>query len=91
MEKTTIMCRCEDVTEEEIVDAIREGLVSLDEIKRLKRCGMGHCQGRTCRSLISRLIARELGKELADIELTTFRPPVIPIPVGVVGRGDSDA
>lgn len=82
----TIICRCEDVSEEEIVEAIGEGLTSPEEIKRIKRCGMGHCQGRTCRNLIIKIIARELGKEPSQVELSTFRPPVIPVPLGAIAR-----
>ncbi len=83
----TVICRCEDVSEEEIVEAIREGLGSPEEIKRIKRCGMGHCQGRTCRSLIVKILVRELGREPTQAELTTFRPPVVPIPLGTIVKG----
>lgn len=81
MEPMTIICRCEDVSEQEILEAIGEGLHSPEEIKRIKRCGMGHCQGRTCRDLIVKLIARELGSDPRPSDLTTFRPPVIPVPL----------
>ncbi|HQB84187.1 MAG TPA: (2Fe-2S)-binding protein, partial [Candidatus Rifleibacterium sp.] len=44
-----IICRCQDVTEDEIIAAIRQGATTIDEIRRLVRAGMGSCQGRTCR------------------------------------------
>lgn len=74
-----IVCRCQDITEDEIVAAIRQGATTLDEIKRLVRAGMGPCQGRTCRRLVSQIISRELKKPMAEIHPTTFRPPNIPV------------
>ncbi|MBE3585500.1 MULTISPECIES: (2Fe-2S)-binding protein [Desulfofundulus] len=87
MEDKTIICRCEDVTLEEIRKAIAEGARTLDEIKRLKRCGMGPCQGRTCRPLIAGEIARMTGQNPAELALPTFRPPVVPLKLGTLARG----
>ncbi|MGB9803191.1 (2Fe-2S)-binding protein [Desulfofundulus sp.] len=87
MEDKTIVCRCEDVTLEEIREAIAGGARTLDEIKRLKRCGMGPCQGRNCRSLIAGEIARLTGQDPASLELPTFRPPVVPLKLGTLARG----
>ncbi|MBF0409602.1 MAG: (2Fe-2S)-binding protein [Candidatus Riflebacteria bacterium] len=75
-----IVCRCQDVTEEEVVAAIRQGATTVDEIKRLVRAGMGACQGRTCRRLVSQIISRELGKPTSEIYPPTFRPPNLPVP-----------
>lgn len=63
----------------EVEEAIDDGLVTPDEIKRIKRCGMGHCQGRTCLSQIIKLIARKTGKKASDVAPTTFRPPSKPV------------
>lgn len=79
MKNETIVCRCEDVTLAEVEEAIDKGIATPDEIKRLKRCGMGHCQGRTCLSQIIRLIAGKTGKKVADVAPTTFRPPSKPV------------
>ena len=43
-----IICRCETVTEAEIVDAIRRGATTVDGVKRRTRAGMGRCQGGFC-------------------------------------------
>jgi len=43
-----VICRCETVTEGEIVEAIRRGARSLDGVKRRTRAGMGRCQGGFC-------------------------------------------
>ena len=58
-DETLVICRCEEVTKAEILDAIREGCRTLDEIKRMTRAGMGLCQGRTCSHLISQILQQE--------------------------------
>ncbi|MCR1971778.1 NAD(P)/FAD-dependent oxidoreductase [Clostridium cochlearium] len=57
-----IICRCERVTEAEIIDALNRKIEvkSLDGIKRRTRAGMGTCQGNFCGSRVRALIAREL-------------------------------
>jgi glycerol-3-phosphate dehydrogenase len=57
-----IICRCEQVTESEIVDAIHRNIpiASTDAIKRRTRAGMGPCQGSLCGSRVKSIIAREL-------------------------------
>ena len=52
-DRNTILCRCEDLTRERILECIQEGCQTIDEIKRITRAGMGPCQGRTCRMLIA--------------------------------------
>jgi NAD(P)H-nitrite reductase large subunit len=74
-----IICRCQDVTEDEIIAAIRQGATTIDEIRRLVRAGMGSCQGRTCRRLVAQIISRELKTPPAEIYPPTFRPPNRPV------------
>ncbi len=59
----TIVCRCESVTEGEIIDAIRRpvGARSLDGVKRRTRAGMGRCQSGFCGPRVMEILARELG------------------------------
>ena len=80
----TIICRCEDVTRERVLECIVNGYNTLDEIKRVTRAGMGPCQGRTCRNLIAAELSRAYSVPMEDVMLTTFRPPVIPISLGVL-------
>ena len=58
-----VICRCETVTEGEIVDAIQEpvGACTVDGIKRRTRAGMGRCQGGFCGPRVTQILARELG------------------------------
>jgi NAD(P)H-nitrite reductase large subunit len=74
-----IICRCEEITRSEILDALRKGLTDMNDIKRATRAGMGLCQGKTCKKLLASLIAEFTGKDLADILPSTFRPPVRPV------------
>ena len=64
-----IICRCENITEGEIVDAIHRkvGGTSVDGIKRRTRAGMGRCQGGFCQPRVIEILARELGKGLTEI------------------------
>ncbi|MEI0526169.1 NAD(P)/FAD-dependent oxidoreductase [Brachyspira murdochii] len=57
-----IICRCEKVTEGEIVEAIKSpiGAKSLDGVKRRVRAGLGRCQGGFCSPKIIEILAREL-------------------------------
>lgn len=65
-----IICRCETVTEGEIVNALRRplGAKSLDGVKRRTRAGMGRCQAGFCSPKVMELITRELGTD--PMELT---------------------
>lgn len=45
MSEPVIICRCEDVTQAEIQELIKQGKHTLEELKRECRCGMGPCQG----------------------------------------------
>ena len=80
-----IICRCEEVTLDEIKQAIKEGARDVTGIKRRTRAGMGLCQGRTCEKLVQQIIKEELGIKVEEIETSTFRPPVRPVTFGTLG------
>lgn len=64
-----VVCRCEVVTEGEIMDAIHRplGATTLDGIKRRTRAGMGRCQSGFCAPKTVEILARELGKDVSEI------------------------
>lgn len=64
-----IICRCESITEGEIVDAIHRvpGARSLDGVKRRTRAGMGRCQAGFCSPRVMEILARELGVEQSAV------------------------
>lgn len=82
-----IICRCEEITRGEIKEAIRNGMHTLNGIKRVTRAGMGLCQGQTCQRLISQILASELGLPPAEVEPSTSRAPVRPIRLSVFATG----
>jgi glycerol-3-phosphate dehydrogenase len=69
-----VICRCETVTEAEIIDAIKRpvGARSIDAVKRRTRAGMGRCQGGFCSPRVLEIIARELG--IDPLEITKKGP-----------------
>ncbi|PKK86360.1 MAG: FAD/NAD(P)-binding oxidoreductase [Thermoplasmata archaeon HGW-Thermoplasmata-1] len=65
-----VICRCETITEGEIVDAIRRSplpVLSIDAVKRRTRAGMGRCQGGFCMPRVAEILAREHGVPLDKI------------------------
>ncbi len=64
-----IICRCETITEGEILDAIHApaGARDVDGVKRRTRAGMGRCQGGFCGSKVVEILARELGVDMNEI------------------------
>lgn len=90
MDKTTIMCRCEDLTVEEIRHWIQRGYTTVDEIKRVTRCGMGQCQGRTCRPLLMQEISKSTGQDISQMQMPTFRPPLEPMKIKAILQGENE-
>lgn len=85
-----IVCRCEDVTKAEIEEEIEEGYTTIDELKRLLRCGMGPCRGRTCIPMIRRILANKLGKDVAEVDTPKDRPPIMATKFESVLEGAED-
>ncbi|MCO6041458.1 (2Fe-2S)-binding protein [Thermococcus alcaliphilus] len=79
-----IICRCNEVTVEEIEALIEQGVTDIEMIKRLLRIGMGPCQGRTCLPMVISIIARKTGKSPDEIKLPATRIPIRPVPAGVL-------
>lgn len=80
-----IVCRCEQVTEAEIRQAIRrpQGATTLDGVKRRTRAGMGRCQSGFCSTRVMQILSEELGLPLTDITKSGKGSEVI---VGQIGE-----
>ena len=63
----SVVCRCEQITEGEIREAIRRGARSLDGVKRRVRAGMGRCQGGFCTPRVLELLHEELGIPMTEL------------------------
>jgi Fe-S-cluster-containing hydrogenase component 2/bacterioferritin-associated ferredoxin len=73
-----LICRCEEVTESRIREAIRDGRHTVTAVKRATRAGMGACQGRTCSRLIKGIL-REEGIEKPSEDKTRY--PIVPVAI----------
>ena len=62
-----IICRCEKVSEAEIINAIENGATTLDGVKFRTRAGMGRCQGGYCTLRIMKLLSKKLGIPIEKI------------------------
>ena len=88
----TLVCRCEDVTIEELFDAIERGHDDLESLKRYTGFGTGWCQGKSCVALCAKLLVDKGGDASLPI---TPRPPFHPTSLadlaGLAQVADDDA
>jgi NADPH-dependent 2,4-dienoyl-CoA reductase/sulfur reductase-like enzyme len=75
----TIVCRCEEVTANDILDAVAIGATGPNQLKAYRRTGMGPCQGRLCGLTVTELMAQARGKSPQEIGYYRLRAPVKPI------------
>lgn len=75
----TVVCRCEEVTAKDILDAVAIGATGPNQLKAYRRTGMGPCQGRLCGLTVTELMAQARGKTPQEIGYYRLRAPVKPI------------
>ena len=75
----TIVCRCEEVSARDILDAVAIGATGPNQLKAYRRTGMGPCQGRLCGLTVTELMAEARGKSPQEIGYYRLRAPVKPI------------
>jgi NADPH-dependent 2,4-dienoyl-CoA reductase/sulfur reductase-like enzyme len=85
-EEQTTLCRCEEVTVAEALEAVRDGATHVNEVKAWTRVGMGRCQGRMCGPALAHLIARATGKPVTEAGIFTPRPPAKPVPLAALAH-----
>jgi glycine cleavage system aminomethyltransferase T/NADPH-dependent 2,4-dienoyl-CoA reductase/sulfur reductase-like enzyme len=73
-----------DVTVADIELAVREGYRSIEHLKRYTTLGMGTDQGKTSNLAGAAILADRLGRSLAEVGTTTFRPPYTPVTLGAL-------
>jgi NADPH-dependent 2,4-dienoyl-CoA reductase/sulfur reductase-like enzyme len=78
-EGDTIVCRCEEVTAAQLLEAVRMGAMGPNQAKAFLRCGMGPCQGRLCGLTVTELISKIREVAPAEVGYFRLRPPVKPI------------
>jgi len=74
-----IICRCENITEGDIVDAIKRkpGAVTMGGVKSRCRAGMGRCQSGFCGPRVQQILAHELNKPLDEITVEKKRSYIL--------------
>jgi sarcosine oxidase, subunit alpha len=82
--RKTFVCLCEDVTAKELAQGVKEGFDSLETLKRYSTVTMGPCQGKQCHGNAAMVTAAARGASREATGLTTFRPPVQPVPLAVL-------
>jgi len=87
-DKKLIICRCREVSKQDILDAIADGATTVDGVKRRSTACMGLCQGKTCERLVCKIIADVTGKNPAEVLPQKSRMPSRPIKMSVIGGKD---
>jgi len=90
MSRKTIICRCEDVTLEDVEHTIAIGYASVEEVKRYTGLGTGPCQGKECMVHCALLCAQRTGRPAAELQPFTARPPIVAAPLGIFARSDDE-
>jgi bacterioferritin-associated ferredoxin len=85
----SILCPCEDITVREVEDVVRQGYETIEDVKRYTGLATGTCQGKLCLMPCIDLLSKMTGKRPQEIGLIRFRPPVEPIPLGILAAGAS--
>ncbi len=78
------VCICEDVTEKDLKLAIEEGFDDIETLKRYTTFTMGPCQGKLCSLTCTAIHAKETGLKFRETKRTTYRPPIQPLPMGLL-------
>lgn len=84
-----VVCRCEQITEGEVIDVIKRnvGAMSLNGVKRRCRPGAGRCQGGFCSPRIIQLLAQHLNKDWTEINLENKGSNLLIKPLKIPGGG----
>lgn len=85
MDGKTIICRCEEVTMEELLQTAQTYQCSSRELKLRTRAGMGYCGGRTCRILIDSAVRHATGNTPSHSVTLGYQPPVRPVSFALLG------
>ena len=75
----TMICRCEEINRIEIETVIPSGAESLEDIKRMTRCGMGPCQWKMCKTSVMQLLKNYIPNK--NVQLPRLRFPLTPISI----------
>jgi len=89
-ESKSFVCRCEEVTVDQVRKAIGDGYTDFEELRRYLRISMGPCGGRTCRLNTLMILSEETGIPIERLSPGIFRPPAIPVSFRAVAESGDD-
>ena len=74
-----IVCRCEEISRGEILDALRSPICvpTVDGVKKRVRAGMGRCQGGFCSPVVMKIIAEFLGVPLSEVRKSNSESVIV--------------
>jgi bacterioferritin-associated ferredoxin len=90
MSDKTILCRCADLTLDDVEGAMDDGYTCFEDLKRFLGLATGPCQGKACVQVAMQLIATRNNIKLDEVDLMTFRPPVRPISFATLAAPDAE-
>jgi bacterioferritin-associated ferredoxin len=82
-----IICRCEDVTLQQIDDAFDQGFQTFEDLKRICRVGMGPCQANTCGHLLQTHIAKRCQCSIESVKTHRSRPMLLGVKINKIVEG----
>jgi bacterioferritin-associated ferredoxin len=80
-DNNVVACRCMEISDNAVREAIRQGATTVDAVKRAVTAGMGLCQSKTCFNIIARLISEETNTPVSQIKPMKIRIPVRPVKI----------
>mgnify|MGYP004447941417 FL=1 len=81
MNQNVGICRCQEITYGDVLNAIKDGALTVAGVKKRVGSGMGLCQGKYCEALVANIISEQTGIPLEDILPDTRRAPARPVDV----------
>jgi sarcosine oxidase subunit beta len=90
--RKVILCRCEDVTADDVAHAVGLGYADVEEVKRYTGFGTGPCQGKEClRGIVTAIAeaAKAAGAKAPAPAPFTSRPPLVPTELAVLAGAAS--
>ena len=81
MDRDLIICRCLNVTVEQVENVVALGMREMGDVRRLSRAGMGICQGAYCEELVRQVVARAAATDQAGLSPARVRAPIVPLPL----------
>lgn len=83
--KSMIVCRCEEVSYDELLETASENNCSARELKLRTRAGMGYCGGRTCRAMVDQIAHLHHPRTNSEVSLK-YQAPIRPVRFADLGE-----